>query len=184
MDYVVFVRPITFDQADPRWARNIYSNHNDRHQTMATSGSGPTIAADVVATLKDDISVTPWTMAQLALEWKCRTYFSGTSHQFFGCIARFFNFSKYVKTRDFNKLIECLDAGGLVVVSMGPGYWWHGTTNYLLAWKYDEQSVHCVTATDARARKQDIDGFKRDARAYFCFYPDDNRYIKLNRSDE
>ena len=166
-----FTKPVQYYQNQEPWRMRIYSNHNDAHQTMASSGSGPTLAADVVATLKDP-SVDPWDLARLAMNTGCRTYASGTGWGFFKEVFKAYNFKRLVQSRDIEELRKCLDAGGLVVCSMSGGYWFR-VENYLLAWQYDNAYVHCITAHRSQKTKQPIDDFVRESRMYFCFYPDD-----------
>ena len=165
-----FVKPVVFYQDDRRWADNLYSNHDDLHQTMRSSGSGPTLMADIVATLIDP-SVTPWDMARLALEWGDRTYCSGTAWPFFKHTFRHFDkFSKFVETSDYDTMIDCLNHGGYVVCSMRPGYWCR-VENYYLAWKYDSNYVYCISSYKKKRERQSIQNFKKECRRCFCFYP-------------
>ena len=162
------MRPIDFKQWDRRWANEMYSSHNDKHQTMRNSGSGPTLAADIVATLKDG-SVTPMTLARQAVEWGYRTYNCGTGWGFFAEVAIHYGFRRFVETNNFDMLKDCIDAGGYVVCNMAPGYWGRNT-NYVLAWAYDDRYVYCNHAEKNKYR-QCVDGFIADCKRYFCFYP-------------
>ncbi len=167
-----FIKPVQYYQGAEPWGKRIYSNHGDPTQTMRSTGSGPTIAADVVATLIDP-NVNPWDLAQLALDTGCRTYNTGTQWSFFKEVFKRYNFAKFVETQDFDELRKCLDAGGLVVCSMREGYWFK-VGNYILAWQYDNVYVHCITAARSIKReKQPVEDFKRESRRYFCFYPSD-----------
>ena len=165
-----FVQPKDFKQGAKPWGPRMYSNHNDHKQTMANSGCGPTSCADVVATLKDK-SVDPWTLAQLAMKWGDRTYNSGTAWTFFGHVADKYGFSKMVETKSFAALKACLDAGGYVVCSMGPGYWTTGG-HYICAWRYDATYVYANDPASSTRKKQKIADFKAQCKRYFCFYPD------------
>ena len=162
-------KPIQYSQLDKRWAKKIYSSCGNKLQTMATSGSGPTLCADIVATMKDN-AVNPWELAQLSLEWGCRTYMSGTSWDFFEKVAQHFDFKKFIRSVHFDSLNECLNAGGYVICSMKKGYWTR-IGNYVLAWNIDSEYVYGI-GTERREGMQAIEEFKRDAKAYFCFYPD------------
>lgn len=165
-----FVQPVDYKQAAKPWGPKMYSNHNDKSQTMANSGCGPTACADVVATLKDP-SVTPWTLAQLAMQWGDRTNNSGTAWSFFKKVAEYYKFSKFVQTKSFDALKACLDAGGYVVCSMAPGYWTKGG-HFICAWKYDSTYVYCNDPASSSRKKQKIADFKAESKQYFCFYPD------------
>lgn len=166
-------KPIVFDQGDQRWGENMYSIHNDKYQTMRRTGSAPTLAADVVATLKGE-DVTPWDLAQLALETGYRSYMSGTTYGFFEQVFKRYGIRGFVRSTKFDSLTACLDAGGLVICSMKAGYW-SPVWNYILAWDYDDKYVYCVESYKSKRDKQPIDDFKKDAKMFFCFYPDDWR---------
>lgn len=170
-----FVQPVDYKQGDSRWGKKMYSNHNDKSQTMANSGCGPTACADVVATLKDKV-VTPWTLAQLAMEWGDRTYNSGTAWTFFKRVAEKYGFVKFIQTKSFDALKACLDAGGYVVCSMAPGYWTKGG-HYICAWKYDSIYVYCNDPASNSRKKQKISAFKSESKQYFCFYPDPPKVV-------
>lgn len=163
-------RPFDYKQTDKRWAKVEYSSHGDKMQTIASSGSGPTLAADVIATLVDN-SVTPPEMARLSVSLGCRTYSSGTSWDYFKKVAEHYRFPRFAQSNDFKWLKDCLDHGGLVICSMNRGYWCK-VPNYILAWNYDDVYVHCVDSCSHIRNKQRIDNFKKESRMYFCFYPE------------
>lgn len=173
-----FIQPVDYKQGAKPWGPKMYSNHNDKNQTMANSGCGPTSAADVVATLKDP-SVTPWTLAQLSMEWGDRTYNSGTAWSFFKHVADYYKFAKFVQTSNLDALKACLNAGGYVVCSMGPGYWTKGG-HFICAWKYDSTYVYCNDPASSTRKKQKISEFMKERKQFFCFYPDP----KLSRNDD
>lgn len=164
-----FVKPIIFYQDDRRWANSMYSCHNDKHQTMRTSGSGPTLMADIVATLIDP-SVTPLDMAQLAIEWGDRTHTSGTSWSYFKHVFMHYNqFDKFIESCDYSKMTDCLDHGGYVICNLCD---FDCHRNYYLAWKYDDSYVYCISAQKIRKYdKVSCERFKASCRRYFCFYP-------------
>ena len=162
--------PVRFKQWAEPWGKEPYSNHNDRSQTIGRTGSGPTLAADVVATLKDP-SVTPSTMAKLALGWGNRTYMAGTDWGYFANVASHFGFQRFVQLREWEALKECLDAGGYAICSMTQGYWCK-VPCYILAWGYDDEYVYAFDAATDKRNKQPVDRFKAESRMYFCFYPD------------
>ena len=164
-----FVQPVDYKQGDPRWGKKMYSNHGDKSQTMANSGCGPTSCADVVATLKDK-SVTPWTLAQLAMEWGDRTRNSGTSWSFFKHVANKYKFVKFVQSGNWSALKACLDAGGYVVCSMAPGYWTKGG-HFICAWRYDGTYTYANDPASSTRKRQKTAQFKKECKQYFCFYP-------------
>ena len=165
-----FVQPPDFKQGDLRWGKKMYSSHGDAGQTMANSGCGPTAAADVVAALKDS-AVTPWELAQMAMAWGDRTYNSGTAWTFFKHLMTEFGFSKMVQSAGLDALKACLDAGGYVVCSMGPGYWTSGG-HFITAWKYDGTYIYAKDPPSSAREKQKITDFMKQRKQFFCFYPD------------
>lgn len=162
------IKPVNYLQIDPRWRNNPYTTH-DEHQTIGNSGSGPAIAADLVATFVDP-NITPVEMANLALEWGCRTYNTGTSWGYFKKVAEHFRFPKFIQTNDFERVTECIDAGGLVIASVGRGYWTRGGT-FVLVWNYDDKYVYCNDSCSRMRTKQSIKDFERERKMYFCYYP-------------
>ena len=165
-----FKQPVDYKQASKPWGPKMYSNHNDPKQTMANSGCGPTAMADIVATLKDP-AVTPWTLAQLAMEWGDRTYNSGTAWSFFKHIAERYGFVKFIQSGSYSALTACLDAGGYVICSMGPGYWTSGG-HFICVWKYDVTYTYANDPASSSRKKQKTAQFKKECKQYFCFYPD------------
>ena len=164
-----FVQPKDFKQYDSKWGRKNYTSCGNKSQTMSNSGCGPTAAANVVATLKDG-SVTPWTLAQIAMEKGYRTKSNGTSWSFFKYIAGKYGFSKFIQTSNIATLKACLDAGGYVVCSMGPGYWTKGG-HFITAWKYEGGYIYCNDPASSSRKKQKEAAFKSQRKQFFCFYP-------------
>lgn len=164
-----FKKPVDYKQYDSKWAKKQYSAIGKTSQTMKSSGCGPTSAADVVATLKDS-SVTPWTLAQLYLKQGFRTANSGTAWSAFKWTAQKYGFSKFVQTSSLATLKACLDAGGYVVCSMGPGYWTSGG-HYICAWKYDGTYIYCNDPASSKRTKQKQVDFMSQRKQFFCFYP-------------
>ena len=165
-----FKQPVDYKQADSRWGKKMYSNHGNANQTMANSGCGPTAMADVIATLVDP-SVTPWTMAQLALKWGDRTASSGTSTSFFKHVQQHYKFVKMVGTGSLATLKACLDAGGYVVCRMGKGYWTKGG-HYITAWKYDSKKIYCNDPASSKRKSQNQSEFVKQRKDFWCFYPE------------
>ena len=166
-----FVQPVDYKQGDSRWGKKMYSNHGDTGQTMANSGCGPTAMADIVATVKDK-SKTPYDLAKLAMKWGDRTYNSGTAWTFMiPHIMNEFEFTKAIQTANIDIVKACLDAGGYVVCSMGPGYWTSGG-HFICAWKYDATYVYCNDPASSTRKKQKLTDFVKQRKQFFCFWPE------------
>ena len=156
------------NKGDSRWGKKMYSNHGAASQTMANSGCGPTSMADIVATLKD-ASVNPYTLAQLSMKWGTRTYSDGTAWGFFAKVQAHYGFSRMIQTTSLATLKACLDAGGYVVCSMGPGYWTKGG-HFICAWKYDDAYIYCNDPASSTRKRQSQTDFVRQRKQFFCFY--------------
>ncbi len=163
-----FKQPKDFKQYDSKWASRMYSNHNDRSQTMKNSACGPSSMADIVYTVKDK-SQTPYTLAQLSMQWGDRTYSSGTAWSFFTHTMKHFGFSRMIATKSLDTLKACLDAGGYAVCSMGPGYWTKGG-HFICAWKYDNTYIYCNDPASSTRKKQKLTDFVKQRKQFFCFY--------------
>jgi len=164
-----FVQPTDFKQYDKRWKNKMYSNHGDKSQTMGTSGCGPTSMADIVHFVMDN-TITPYTLALMALDWGDRTKNSGTSWKFFTHIQARYGWKKMVATKSIETVKACLDAGGYVVCSMGPGYWTSGG-HFICAWKYSANYIYCNDPASAKRTKQKISQFVKERKQFFCFFP-------------
>lgn len=163
-----FVQPVDYKQYDGRWGSIVFTSTGNKSQTIRNSGCGPTAAADVVATLKDK-SVTPKTLAALAVKKGYRTANSGTAWGFFKYLAQVYGFSKFVQTSSLATMKACLDAGGYVVCSMGPGYWTRGG-HYICAWKYDSTYIYCNDPASSKRKRQKQADFLKQRKQFFCFY--------------
>lgn len=163
-----YVQPVDYKQGDKRWAGVMYSNHNDKKQTIKSSGCGPTAMADIVATVKDP-KITPVEMAEFALKKGCRTDSSGTAWSYFPKVADEYGFARYKKCSSLADLKECLDTGGYIVASMGKGYWTTGG-HYICVWKYDGTYIYANDPASAKRTKQKITDFMKQRKAFFCFW--------------
>lgn len=165
-----FKQPVDYKQGDSRWGKNMYSNHNDKSQTMKNSGCGPTACADVVATLIDS-SVTPWTLAQLSMKWGTRTTSNGTAWGFFKKVFEYYKgFSKFIQTSSIATAKACIDAGGYVVCSMAPPFWTKGG-HFICMWKYENGYIYCNDPASSTRKRQIETDFVKQRKQFFCFYP-------------
>lgn len=164
-----FKKPKDYKQYDSKWAKKMYSATGKASQTMKSSGCGPTAAADVVATVKNS-AVTPWTLAQIAMQKGYRTANNGTAWGFFRHIANIYGFKKFIQTSSLATLKACLDNGGYVVCSMGKGYWTSGG-HYICVWKYDGKYIYANDPASSKRTRQNQADFVKQRKQFFCFYP-------------
>jgi uncharacterized protein YvpB len=75
-----------------------------------------------------------------------------------------------IESSTLSALKACLDAGGYVVCSMGPGYW---TKNghFICAWKYDEKYIYANDPASKTRKRQVINDYMKQRKRFFCFYP-------------
>ena len=162
------VRPTDYKQFDGRWASVMYSNHNDRGQTIKNSGCGPTAMANVIATWFDQ-TVTPVDMCALAVQLGCRTYKDGTSWGFFDQVATRYPFKAYRRTGSVDEAIKALDGGALVVALMGKGYWTSGG-HYITLWDCDGANIYACDPGSSTRKYSSIDIFRAQSKQFFIFY--------------
>lgn len=164
-----FVKPTDFKQYDSRWGSKTYTSTGNKSQTMANSACGPTSMADIINFVIDK-KVTPYTLAQKAIKWGDRTKNSGTAWSFFTHIQKEYGYKKMIATKSLETLKACLDAGGYVVCSMGPGYWTKGG-HFICCWKYDSASAYCNDPASAKRKSQTLKNFQSQRKQFFCFFP-------------
>lgn len=97
---------IYYSQADSRWSSVLYTSHNDRSQTIKSSGCGPTSAAMVISASKGII--TPPTVARLFVDNGYRTRNNGTAWAAWSFVADYFDFDFYKSTSSYSTMISYL----------------------------------------------------------------------------
>lgn len=165
-------QPTNFKQYDSRWGSCIYTRNNtyNKKQTIKNSGCGPTSMADIV-NFWFDKKVTPKEMAALSVANGYRTKNDGTDWAFYEFVSKKYPFSKFIQTKSFVTMQNCLAAGALVVVSFKKSKW---TKNghFCVFWKDDGKYIYVndpASASAARA-KGTYSEVKSAAKQYFCFY--------------
>jgi lysozyme family protein len=119
------IEPVYYSQEDPKWNKIMYSNHNDKTQTIGSSGCGPTSMAMVISTLTGE-SVSPVDMCEFSLKKGYRTNNNGTAWGFFESVAKEYNIN-CMQTGSLNKVKEALSDGQhIVVASMKSGHFTQG----------------------------------------------------------
>lgn len=153
------VQPPDFKQYDKRWAGKMYSNHNDKSQTMKSSACGPTSMADIVAQWWD-ANVTPYDLALKSMAWGTRTYNSGTSGTFFKRCAELYKAKSYKTSSSIDAVKACLDEGGYAIVCFGPGtkgkagyQKWTKGGHYCVIWGYDGDTFFINDPASAKAAR-------------------------------
>ena len=172
------IRPPNFKQYDSRWASKMYSNHNDKKQTMKSSGCGPTSMADIVAEWWD-VNITPYDLAKLSMDWGTRTYKSGTSSSFFKRCAEKYHARDYKQRSGIDAVKDCLDAGGYVIVCFGPGtkgkagyQKWTKGGHYCCIWGYkgDEFYINDPASSSAKRAKGTKTEILNTRKGFYLFW--------------
>ena len=172
------VQPPNFKQYDSRWGGKMYSNHNDKSQTMKSSGCGPTSMADIVAEWWD-VNITPYDLAKLSMEWGTRTYNSGTSSGFFKRVAEKYKAKTYKTTSSLETARKCLTEGGYVIVCFGtgssskPGYKkWTKGGHYCCIWGYkgDTYYINDPASSSSSRAKGTTAEINNCRKGFYCFW--------------
>lgn len=166
------IQPKNFKQYDSRWGSVVYTRNNtyNKKQTIKSSGCGPTSMADIVATWWDS-SVTPKTLAALAVKQGYRTQNSGTSWGFFKYCAQKYGASKYVETTSYATAEAAIKNGAYVVCSMRPGLFTKG--GHFICWWWTDGKYNYTNdpaSAAAKRAKQEIKYIKNECKRYFIFY--------------
>lgn len=160
-------------QWDKRWKSIMYSNHNDKGQTIGSSGCGPSSMAMILATWIDS-TITPVQACELALQGGYRTYDQGTGWGYFAYIAgKYPEFTKFVKTSNLATVLAAIKAGALVVCSMNgnDGNFWTKRGHFITALGCDDTYVYANDPNkSSHPRKQKQSKFKSCMKQAFIFY--------------
>ena len=162
------VQPVDYKQGDPRWGNIVYTSTNNKTQTIANSGCGPTSMADIMATWID-AALTPVEMCDYAVKHGYRTKNSGTAWGFFQSIAKAYGFTGFVQTKSMATARAAIKNGAFVVASMGPGYWTSGG-HYICLWKTDDTYMYANDPASKKRKKQKLAAFENERKQFFIFY--------------
>ena len=161
-------QPMDNKQGDSRWGKKPYTVTGNASQTIGSSGCGPTSMSDIMASWIDH-SITPVEMCAFAIAHGCRSKNSGTNWDFFTKIATAYGFTGFVQTKSMAPARAALQAGALVVASMGPGYWTKGG-HYICLWKTDDTYMYACDPASKTRKKQKLAAFEEQRKQFFIFY--------------
>lgn len=159
-------KPTRFFQDDARWKDTSYCG-----TTMAAAGSAPTIAANLLFTLKNHKAL-PIELAQFARNYDCTAELTGTKWSFWEKLWNHYGFTgRFIQTQATQTALNCIDEGGLVVCSMEHVDYWRNKP-YILLYNYDDTYAYYESAIHDKNEKELMFDFEPMVRAYFCFWPD------------
>jgi len=162
-------KPIHFLQYDKRWGSIMFSNHNDKKQTIASSGCGAASSAMVInAFLSKEI--TPPDVAKTIIQNGYRTYNNGVDWGWFPFMSKHYGL-QFKQTYSTDEAIEALKQNALIIASMSKGYFTSGG-HYIMLWGLDEKNKQIlVNDPNSTIRtKANYNIFKQQCRNYFIFY--------------
>lgn len=159
-------KPVYYSQKDPRWGSNPYTVTGSAKQTIAASGCGPTSMAMILAEWIDP-KITPVDTCKMALEFKDRTPDSGTEWEYFGHIANKYKL-QLRQTGSTDEVVKSLQAGALVICTMGPGYFTKGG-HYILAYEVQAGNILVNDPASTVRVKAPISLFEQQCKQYFIF---------------
>jgi hypothetical protein len=160
-------KPIYYNQNDKRWGKIEYSNHNDKKQTIGTSGCGIVCAAMVLATFLEDPTILPDYTANLAVRNGFRTFNEGTAFDFFPFIADVFGL-KLTQSYHVNDAVLALDRGALVICSMTKGYFTQ-SGHFILAYAVQDGEIYVNDPAHPQKAKAPTSIFEHECQKYFIF---------------
>jgi len=117
-------KPIEYEQTAPPWGSLLYTITNNKSQTIGVAGCGPTSAAMVAATLRDE-TITPKDAADFAVRYGYRTANDGTKWTYFGAFLGALKIP-YKQTSSADEAVAALKKGLMVICAAGKGIWTSG----------------------------------------------------------
>ncbi|MBO4351328.1 MAG: SH3 domain-containing protein [Proteobacteria bacterium] len=157
---------IDYKQYDSRWASLPFTSIGDSSQTYKSSGCGPTAAADVVWSMRNN-SVTPVTLGTMCVDNGYRSAHNGTDNDFFPFVGAKYGMS-CTHTYDMSTLKSKLADGALAVARMGAGYWTTGG-HFICVYKYDGSTVYANDPGSSNRKSQNGSDFKKEMKDIWCY---------------
>lgn len=152
------IKPVSYLQTDPKWKNYNYSAKGEK-KTIGSSGCGITVAAMVIATLKDK-SVTPIITAEWSMRHGYKALNQGTYYTYFvpqfkqyGITCRQLNSSNlYGKSSSsaHTEALNVLKNGNWVVAVMGKGHW-TSAGHFILLYKYENGYIYVNDPASTKA---------------------------------
>ena len=178
-------QPVQFLQTKGSWAEESYSINNQKSQTIATSGCGPTAMAMVLNYYIDN-SITPLQTAMFALANNHRTKYNGTSWSYFEDMADEYDL-EFFQTQSSQHALNWLEnkQDALIICSMGTGLW-TSSGHFILLWDVDENGVAYINDPNSMEQRKIVNSYNLMAsqcEQYFCFNKEKNvMRFRLNKN--
>jgi len=143
------VKPISYLQTDPQWKTHNYSAKGES-KTIGSAGCGVTVAAMVIATLKDK-NVTPVTTAEWSMAHGYKALNQGTYYTYFvpqlseyGITCKRLNTANLYgqsSSTTHTEALNALKSGNWVIGCMGKGHW-TSVGHFILLYKYENGYIY------------------------------------------
>ena len=140
-----FVKPISYLQTDSKWKTHNYSAKGEK-KTIGSAGCGVTVAAMVIATLKDK-NVTPVTTAEWSMAHGYKALNQGTYYTYF--VPQFNQYGKSSSSAH-TEALNALKRGNWVIAVMGKGHW-TSSVHFILMYKYENGYVYINDPASTKA---------------------------------
>ena len=167
------LKPVSYLQTDSKWKNHNYSAKGES-KTIGSSGCGVTVAAMIIATLKDK-NVTPITTAEWSMAHGYKALNQGTYYTYFvpqlneyGITCKRLNTSNlYGQSSSFahTEALNALKNGNWVIACMGKGNW-TSSGHFILLYKYENGYVYIndPASTSASRIKNTWDLFAKQVK--------------------
>lgn len=154
------MEPVSYLQTDSKWKNYNYSAKGEK-KTIGSSGCGVTVAAMVIATLKDK-NVTPVTTAEWSMSHGYKALNQGTYYTYFipqfkqyGITCRQLNQSNLYGKSSSSAHTEALNAlknGDWVIACMGKGHW-TSAGHFILLYRYENGYIYVNDPASTKANR-------------------------------
>lgn len=167
---VVYIQEVVdFKQGDKRWGKVVFTSCNNKKQTIANSGCGPTAAADMLATWFGN-QYTPDVVAKMVVDHGYRTKNNGIAFAFFDWLAKQFPFKSYKHTDSTSEVCKALTNGAIVIAAMGPGFFTkEGHIICLKGYAPETQTIYVNDPSSSTRKSYSYSGFAKEEREYFIY---------------
>lgn len=177
------IKPVSYLQTDPKWKNYNYSAKGER-KTIGNAGCGVTVAAMVIATLKDK-NVTPVTTAEWSMAHGYKALNQGTYYTYFvpqfkqyGITCKRLNQSNLYGKSSSSYHLEALNAlknGNWVIGVMGKGHW-TSSGHFILLYKHENGYIYVndPASTKADRIKNTWDLFSKQVKYMWIIDVPDN----------
>ena len=163
-------KPISFLQDDSKWGSKLYTITNNKGQTVAESGCGPTSMA-MVLNYYIDSTITPLQTIKFALDNHHRTENDGTSWAYFEDMANEYDLD-FLQTASSVEALDWMNTKNdpLIICSMKPGLW-TSRGHFILLWDVEDgiAYINDPASTKQSRIENSYNYMASQCRQYFCF---------------